>query len=156
MINENNELLKFAKAEDEKYKKINETINKYNLGKYFLETFGKEKNNISNIDDKISIKNENNTNEFISSIDSDNINNIFVNNDNANISYNKTNFSNNSNVHSNKVKINNIPNSISNNVYTNYNYIKKNNKLNGNNDVYINGKKLKKMNSFSKKINNNI
>ena len=156
MINENNELLKFAKAEDEKYKKINETINKYNLGKYFLETFGKEKNNISNIDDKISIKNENNTNEFISSIDSDNINNIFVNNDNANISYNKTNFSNNSNVHSNKVKINNIPNSISNDVYTNYNYIKKNNKLNGNNDVYINGKKLKKMNSFSKKINNNI
>ena len=162
MINENNELLRLAKAEDEKYKKINETINKYNLGRYFMETFGKEKNNISNFDDKMSIKTDNNMNEFISSIDSDNINNIFVNNDNNNnnnINYNKTNINNNnSNIYSNKDKINNInniPNNIHNNTYINSNYIKKNNKLNGNNDIYINGKKLKKMNSFSKKNNNN-
>ena len=32
MINENNKLLRLAKAEDEKHKKINETKNKYNLG----------------------------------------------------------------------------------------------------------------------------
>ena len=109
MINDNNELLKLAKAEDEKYKKINETINKYNLGKYFIEAFGKEKSNsISNIDDKTSIKTDNNMNEFISSIDSDNIKNIFVNNDNINLSNNKNNFSNKSNIYSNKDKINNI------------------------------------------------
>ena len=35
MINENNQLLRLLKAENEKYRKINETINKYNLGIYF-------------------------------------------------------------------------------------------------------------------------
>ena len=98
MINENNELLRLAKAEDEKYKKINETINKYNLGRYFMETFGKEKNNIRSFYDKKSIKTDNNMNEFVSYIDSDNVNNIFINNENnKNISYNKINFNNNNN-----------------------------------------------------------
>ena len=170
MINENNELLKIAKAEDEKYKKINEVINKYNLGKYFMEAFIKEKNekiinnsNNSNIEDKMSIKtdtNINNMNEFISSTDSDNIKNIFINNDNTNLSYNKINYSNMStnNNNSNKDRNNNnIPNSNAFNT-VNTNYIKKNNILNNSNNsnVYFSGMKLKKINSFSKKINNNV
>ena len=158
MINENNELLKLAKAEDEKYRKINDIINKYNLGRYFMEIFNKEKNNnISNIDDKISIKTDNNMNEFISSIDSDNINNIFVNSDNCNSSYNKINYSNTkNNIYSNK------DNNISTNYYSNNttnnnnNYMKNNNNINKNNNIYINGMKLKKINSFSKKSNKNI
>jgi hypothetical protein len=166
MINENNELLKIAKAEDEKYKKINEVINKYNLGKYFMEAFSKEKNekniNNSNIEDKISIKtdtNINNMNEFISSTDSDNIKNIFINNDNTNLSYNKINYSNmstNNNNNSNKDRNNNIPNNNAFNTVST-NYIKKNNILNNSNtNVYFSGMKLKKINSFSKKINNNV
>ena len=93
----------------------------------------KEKNNISNFDDKMTIKIDNNMNEFISSIDSDNINIIFVNNENNNnLSYNKTNLNNNKNniIYSNKDRINNIhnniPSNIHNNTYINNNYIKKN------------------------------
>ena len=157
MINENNELLKLAKAEEEKYRKINEIINKNNLGKYFIETFGKEKNNnnFSNFDDKISIKTENNMNEFMSSIDSENIKNIFANNDNPNLSYNKTNFSNNNSYsNKNKEKINQIPNNIYNTTCSNNNnYIKKNNNIKG---IYFNERKLKKIHSFSKSNNNNI
>ena len=157
MINENNELLKLAKAEEEKYRKINEIINKNNLGKYFIETFGKEKNNnnFSNFDDKISIKTENNMNEFMSSIDSENIKNIFANNDNQNLSYNKTNFSNNNSYsNKNKEKINQIPNNIYNTTCSNNNnYIKKNNNIKG---IYFNERKLKKIHSFSKSNNNNI
>ena len=157
MINENNELLKLAKAEEEKYRKINEIINKNNLGKYFIETFGKEKNNnnFSNFDDKISIKTENNMNEFMSSIDSENIKNIFANNDNPNLSYNKTNFSNNNSYsNKNKEKINQIPTNIYNTTCSNNNnYIKKNNNIKG---IYFNERKLKKIHSFSKSNNNNI
>ena len=159
MINENNELLKLAKIDDEKYRKINDIINKNNLGRYFIEAFNKEKNNsITTTDDKISIKTDNNMNEFISSIDSDNINNMFMNNDNNNNNNinNKTNNSNISNNYSKFITSNkNIPNNVYNTNYNNNNYIKKNNNLNGNNNVYINGRKLKKMNSFSKKNNNN-
>jgi len=158
MINENNELLKLAKIDDEKYRKINEIINKNNLGRYFIEAFNKEKNNsITTTDDKISIKTDNNMNEFISSIDSDNINNMFMNNDNNNNNINnKTNNSNISNNYSKFITSNkNIPNNVYNTNYNNNNYVKKNNNLNGNNNVYINGRKLKKMNSFSKKNNNN-
>ena len=163
MINENNELIRLAKIDDKKYRKINDIINKNNLGRYFIEAFNKEKNNSStNIDDKMTIKTDNNMNEFISSIDSDNANNILFNNDNNNISYNKTNNNNNNmiNIYSNKDKNNN--NNISNNTYiknyksnNNNNYIKKNNNLNGNNNIYISGIKLKKMHSFSKNNNNN-
>ena len=157
MINENNELLKLAKAEEEKYRKINEIINKNNLGKYFIETFGKEKNNnnFSNFDDKISIKTENNMNEFMSSIDSENIKNIFANNDNPNLSYNKTNCSNNNSYsNKNKEKINQIPNNIYNTTCSNNNnYIKKNNNIK---NIYFNERKLKKIHSFSKSNNNNI
>ena len=162
MINENNELLKLAKAEDEKYKKINDIINKYNLGKYFMEAFNKEKNSInSNIDDRLSLKNDtnlNNMNEFISSTDSDNIKKIFVNNDNSNLTYNKISYSNlTGNIYSNKDKINNISNENIYNFNTNNNYNKKNNNPNNNvKNVYINGMKLKKINSFSKKSNTNV
>ena len=158
MINENNELLKLAKIDDEKYRKINDIINKNNLGRYFIEAFNKEKNNsiTTNTDDKISIKTDNNMNEFISSIDSDNINNMFMNNDNNNNINNKTNNSNINNNYSKFITSNkNIPNNVYNTNYNNNNYVKKNNNLNGNNNVYINGRKLKKMNSFSKKNNNN-
>ena len=147
MINENNELLKLAKIDDEKYRKINDIINKNNLGRYFIEAFNKEKNNsITTTEDKISIKTDNNMNEFISSIDSDNANNILFNNDNNNISNNYSKF-----ITSNK----NIPNNVYNTNYNNNNYIKKNNNLNGNNNIYISGIKLKKMHSFSKNNNNN-
>jgi hypothetical protein len=168
LLQENKELIKLAKIEDEKYKKINEVINKYNLGKYFMEAFIKEKNekiinnsNNSNIEDKMSIKtdtNINNMNEFISSTDSDNIKNIFINNDNTNLSYNKINYSNMStnNNNSNKERNNNIPNTNAFNTVST-NYIKKNNILNNSNtNVYFSGMKLKKINSFSKKINNNV
>ena len=162
MINENNELLKLAKAEDEKYKKINDIINKYNLGKYFMEAFNKEKNSInSNIDDRLSLKNDtnlNNMNEFISSTDSDNIKKIFVNNDNSNLTYNKISYSNlTGNIYSNKDKINNISNENTYNSVTTNHYSKKNNNPNNNvKNVYINGMKLKKINSFSKKSNTNV
>ena len=76
LLKENDELIRMAKIEEEKYKKINNIINKNNLGKFFVEEFNlKEKNCSFNlIDDKMSIKADNNINEFISSFDSDNIN----------------------------------------------------------------------------------
>ena len=124
IIKENNELIRMAKIEDEKYKKINDIINKNNLGKYFIEDFNlKEKNYSFNTDYKMSIKVDNNINEFISSFDSDNINNIF--NNESNISYNKVN------------------NKINNSEIDSYNN-KNKEKI-----IYYRGKKLKKMNSFS-------
>ena len=134
MINENNELLKLAKIDDEKYRKINDIINKNNLGRYFIEAFNKEKNNgiTTNTDDKISIKTDNNMNEFISSIDSDNINNMFMNNDNNNNNINsKTNNSNINNNYSKFITSNkNIPNNVYNTNYNTNNYVKKNHNLN--------------------------
>ena len=111
IIKENEELIRMAKIEDEKYKKINEIINKNNLGKFFVEEFNlKEKNCSFNlIDDKMIIKADNNINEFISSFDSDNINNIF--NNESNISYNKTyNKTNDNKIYLNKNKIENKQN----------------------------------------------
>ena len=134
IIKENEELIRMAKIEDEKYKKINEIINKNNLGKFFVEEFNlKEKNCSFNlIDDKMIIKADNNINEFISSFDSDNINNIF--NNESNISYNKTyNKTNDNKIYLNKNKIENKQN------------------------IYYRGKTLKKINSFStRKSNDNI
>ena len=138
IIKENEELIRMAKIEDEKYKKINEIINKNNLGKFFVEEFNlKEKNCSFNlVDDKMSIKADNNINEFISSFDSDNINNIF--NNESNISYNKTyNKTNDNKIYLNKNKIENKQN------------------------IYYRGNKLKKINSFSTRkkgdnINDNI
>ena len=84
----------------------------------------------------MSIKADNNINEFISSFDSDNINNIF--NNESNISYNKTyNKTNDNKTYLNKNKIENKQN------------------------IYCRGNKLKKINSFSTRkkgdnINDNI
>ena len=134
IIKENDELIKMAKIEDEKYKKINDIINKNNLGKFFFEEFNLKENNCSfNIaDSKTSIKADNNINEFISSFDSDNIYNIFNNDSNSscNKNYNKTN---NDGIYLKKNKIENKPN---------------------NNIIYCKGKTKEKINSLSTRKNN--
>ena len=56
LLQENKELIKLAKVEDEKYKKINEVIQKNNLSQYFRGLI-KENNEI--INDNISINSEN-------------------------------------------------------------------------------------------------
>jgi len=56
LLQENKELIKLAKIEDEKYKKINEVIQKNNLSQYFRGLI-KENNEI--INDNISINSEN-------------------------------------------------------------------------------------------------
>ncbi len=53
LLQENKELIKLAKVEDEKYKKINEVIQKNNLSQYFRGLI-KENNEIINSNDKIS------------------------------------------------------------------------------------------------------
>ena len=53
LLQENKELIKLAKIEDEKYKKINEVIQKNNLSQYFRGLI-KENNEIINSNDKIS------------------------------------------------------------------------------------------------------
>ena len=136
LIKENDELIKMAKIEEEKYEKINEIINKNKLGKFFIEEFNlKEKHcNFNSIDDKISIKTNNNINELISSHVSDNINDIFnkENNKSINKTYNKI---------------------FNNEIYSNKNRIEKNLT---NHNAYFKGKKLKKMNSFSTRKSNDI
>ena len=124
LIKENDELIKMAKTEDEKYKKINDIINKNNLGKFFIEEFNIKSDRASSI--KLD---KNNLNEFISSFDSDNIHNIF--NNESNISYYNQ-------IYSKKDKIDNISNLSNNN----------------SKKIYSNGKKLKKIKSFSKKEEN--
>ena len=135
IIKENDELIRMAKLEDEKYKKINDIINKNNLGKFFIDEFNlKEKNSFNLMDDKKSIKGDNNTNEFISSFDSDNINNIFNNESNLSCKkiYNEKSIYDYNINNRNKIE----------NKYTNINII------------YSKGKKTEKMNSFSTRKNN--
>ena len=132
IIKENDELIKMAKIEDEKYKKINEIINKNNLGKFFFEEFNLKENNYSfNIENsKASIKADNNINEFISSFDSDNIYNIF--NNDSNTSCNKYN---------NKINDDSV-------------YLNKNKIENKNNIIYCKTKTKEKINGLSIRKNN--
>ena len=132
IIKENDELIKMAKIEDEKYKKINEIINKNNLGKFFFEEFNLKENNYSfNIENsKASIKADNNINEFISSFDSDNIYNIF--NNDSNTSCNKYN---------NKINDDSV-------------YLNKNKIENKNNIIYCKAKTKEKINGLSIRKNN--
>ena len=58
VLQENKELIKLAKTEDEKYKKINEVIKQNNLSQYFRGLI-KENNEIINSYDKISTNSEN-------------------------------------------------------------------------------------------------
>ena len=58
LLQENKELIKLAKVEDEKYNKINEVIQKNNLSQYFRGLI-KENNEIINSNDKISSNSEN-------------------------------------------------------------------------------------------------
>ncbi len=58
LLQENKELIKLAKVEDEKYNKINEVIQKNNLSQYFRGII-KENNEIINSNDKISSNSEN-------------------------------------------------------------------------------------------------
>ena len=125
IIKENEELIRMAKIEDKKYKKINDIINKNDLGKYFIEEFNfKENNFVFNIIDDKDMKKENS--EFNSSFYSNNKNNTFTNDKNLSNDKTKSN-----EIYSNKNKIENMPGG-----------------------VYYKGKKLKKINSFSTRKNN--
>ena len=87
IIKENEELIRMAKIEDKKYKKINDIINKNDLGKYFIEEFNfKENNYVFNLIDDKDMKKENS--EFNSSFYSSNKNNTFTND--KNLSNDKT------------------------------------------------------------------
>ena len=137
LLKENDELIKMAKIEEEKYKKINNIINKNNLGKFFVEEFNiKEKNfNFNSSYDKMSFKTDNNINEFNSSLDSDNMNFQNLLNSGNNLMYSKT------------------YNKMSDNVITSDENNTENKKHN-NGIVYCRGKILK-TNSFSLRKNNN-
>ena len=137
LLKENDELIKMAKIEEEKYKKINNIINKNNLGKFFVEEFNiKEKNfNFNSSYDKMSFKTDNNINEFNSSLDSDNMNIQNLLNSGNNLMYSKT------------------YNKMSDNVITSDENNTENKKHN-NGIVYCRGKILK-TNSFSLRKNNN-
>ena len=125
IIKENEELIRMAKIEDKKYKKINDIINKNDLGKYFIEEFNfKENNYVFNLIDDKDMKKENS--EFNSSFYSSNKNNTFTNDKNLSNDKTKSN-----EIYSNKNKIENMPGG-----------------------VYYKGKKLKKINSFSTRKNN--
>ena len=136
LLKENDELIKMAKIEEEKYKKINNIINKNNLGKFFVEEFNiKEKNfNFNSSYDKMSFKTDNNINEFNSSLDSDNMNFQNLLNSGNNLMYSKT------------------YNKMSDNVITSDENNTENKKHN-NGIVYCRGKILK-TNSFSLRKNN--
>ena len=138
LLKENDELIRMAKIEEEKYKKINNIINKNNLGEFFVEEFNiKEKNfNFNTSYDKMSIKTDNNINEFNSSLDSDNMNIQNLLNSGNNLMYSKT---------YNKMS-DNVINTDENNIAS-----KKNN---SNHKIYCRGKILK-TNSFSLRKNNN-
>ena len=137
LLKENDELIRMAKIEEEKYKKINNIINKNNLGKFFVEEFNiKEKNfNFNSSYDKMSFKTDNNINEFNSSLDSDNMNFQNLLNSGNNLMYSKT------------------YNKMSDNVITSDENNTENKKHN-NGIVYCRGKILK-TNSFSLRKNNN-
>ena len=64
LLQENKELIKLAKVEDEKYNKINEVIQKNNLSQYFRGII-KENNEIINSNDKISSNSENTNSKII-------------------------------------------------------------------------------------------
>ena len=137
LLKENDELIRMAKIEEEKYKKINNIINKNNLGKFFIDEFNiKEKNYSFNTTyDKLSVKTDNNINEFNSSLDSDNMNFQNLLNSGNNLMYSKT------------------YNKMSDNVITSDENNTENKKHN-NGIVYCRGKILK-TNSFSLRKNNN-
>ena len=137
LLKENDELIRMAKIEEEKYKKINNIINKNNLGEFFVEEFNiKEKNfNFNSSYDKMSFKTDNNINEFNSSLDSDNMNFQNLLNSGNNLMYSKT------------------YNKMSDNVITSDENNTENKKHN-NGIVYCRGKILK-TNSFSLRKNNN-
>ena len=137
LLKENDELIRMAKIEEEKYKKINNIINKNNLGKFFVEEFNmKDKNfNFNTSYDKMSFKTDNNINEFNSSLDSDNMNFQNLLNSGNNLMYSKT------------------YNKMSDNVITSDENNTENKKHN-NGIVYCRGKILK-TNSFSLRKNNN-